>query len=286
MNVIRSNFKSTFSKTLWLLGARHLHCSSVLRSLEFLPCPEGFKKEGEVRPLVVLFGWLLAKSRHLHKYGELYHQHGADVITVKLEVMEILRPQKAEMVATKVLNQLTSPENKNRPVLVHGFSVGGYLYSHVLNLMEKLDKFSPVKERILGQVFDSPVDFDGIPYGVSNAASQNPFIRWLMKSSIESYLTIFAKYTSKVYVAHSQLFHNNPVRSPALFLFSKDDKIADVKTCQACADYWKEKLNMSVNYVCFDSSPHVSHFYVHNREYTQAVKDFLKVVNVPAVTAV
>lgn len=38
---------------------------------------------------MVLFGWLLAKSRHLHKYGELYHQYGADVITVKLEVMEV-----------------------------------------------------------------------------------------------------------------------------------------------------------------------------------------------------
>ena len=81
--------QSTFSKTLWLLGTKPLHCSSVLRSLEFHPCPEGFKKEGEVRPLVVLFGWLLAKSRHLDKYGELYHQHGADVITVKLEVMEV-----------------------------------------------------------------------------------------------------------------------------------------------------------------------------------------------------
>ena len=57
--------------------------------MEFYPCPEGFKKSGEVRPVVVLFGWLLAKSRHLHKYGELYHQYGADVITVKLEVMEV-----------------------------------------------------------------------------------------------------------------------------------------------------------------------------------------------------
>ena len=81
--------QSTFSKTVWLLGTKPLHCSSVLRRLEFHPCPEEFKKEGEVRPLVVLFGWLLAKSRHLHKYGELYHQHGADVITVKLEVMEV-----------------------------------------------------------------------------------------------------------------------------------------------------------------------------------------------------
>ena len=85
-------------------------------------------------------------------------------------------------------------------------------------------------------------------------------------------------------MAHSHLFHNNPVRSPALFLFSKDDKVADVKTCQACADYWKEKLNMNVSQICFDSSPHVSHFYVHNKEYTQAVKDFLKVVNIPVVT--
>ena len=57
--------------------------------MELHPCPEEFKKAGEVRPVVVLFGWLLAKSRHLHKYGELYHHYGADVITVKLEVMEV-----------------------------------------------------------------------------------------------------------------------------------------------------------------------------------------------------
>lgn len=186
--------------------------------------------------------------------------------------------------AAKVLNELTSAENMHRPVIVHGFSVGGYLYSHVLNLMEKLDKFSPVKTRIRGQVFDSPVDFHGIPYGISNAASENPFVRWLMKSSIESYLALFARYTTKIYVAHSHLFHNNPVRSPALFLFSKDDKVADVNTCQACADHWKDKLNMNVRQKCFDSSPHVSHFYVHNKEYTQAVKDFLSDLDVPAVT--
>ena len=113
-----------------------------------------------------------------------------------------------------MLNKLISDENKHRPVVIHGFSVGGYLYSHVLNLMVKQDRFSSVKERIRGQVLDSPVDFHGIPYGVSNAASENPFVRWLMKSSIEAYLAIFARYTTKVYLAHSHLFHNNPVRSP------------------------------------------------------------------------
>jgi len=275
--------ESHVARVLWTSATRPLHCSAVRRSMEFYPCPEGFKKSGEVRPVVVLFGWLLAKSRHLHKYGELYHQCGADVITVKLEVMEILRPKKAELVATKVLNELTSTENKDRPVLVHGFSVGGYLYSHVLNLMENLEMFSPVKQRIFGQVFDSPVDFHGIPFGISNAAADNAFVRRLMQSSIELYLTL-ARYTTKVYLAQSHLFHNNPVRSPALFLFSKDDKVADFKTCQKVADYWSEQLDMDVRQLCFESSPHVSHFYVHSEKYTQAVKDFLRKVKLPIVT--
>jgi len=86
-----TSLQSTVSKTRWLFGTRPLHFSAVRRSMEVHPCPEQFKQGGEVRPVVVLFGWLLAKSRHLHKYGELYHQHGADVITVKLEVMEVKR---------------------------------------------------------------------------------------------------------------------------------------------------------------------------------------------------
>ena len=91
MIIVFCSLQSTVSKTLWLFGTRPLHFSAVRRSMEVHPCPEQFKQGGEVRPVVVLFGWLLAKSRHLHKYGELYHQHGVDVITVKLEVMEVTR---------------------------------------------------------------------------------------------------------------------------------------------------------------------------------------------------
>lgn len=81
--------QSTVSTTLWLFASRPFHCSALRQSLEVHPCPEKYRQGGDTRPVVVLFGWLLAKSRHLHKYGELYHQYGADVITVKLEVMEV-----------------------------------------------------------------------------------------------------------------------------------------------------------------------------------------------------
>ena len=76
----------------WSLSTGSLHCSAAVQSMEWYLCPEEFKRKDNVRPLVVLFGWLLAKSRHLHKYGELYHQHGADVITLKIEAMEVINP--------------------------------------------------------------------------------------------------------------------------------------------------------------------------------------------------
>ena len=41
-------------------------------------------------PIVVLYGWLLAKSKHLEKFGNLYNKHGADVVTVKPNVAEVI----------------------------------------------------------------------------------------------------------------------------------------------------------------------------------------------------
>jgi hypothetical protein len=68
---------------------RAFHCSPSNNSLEFHPCPPELRKDDQVKPIVVLFGWLLAKSRHLEKYGSIYQKHGADVMTVKLEVSEV-----------------------------------------------------------------------------------------------------------------------------------------------------------------------------------------------------
>ena len=178
--------------------------------------------------------------------------------------------------AEKILDQLISEENNDKQIVIHGLSVGCYLYSHVLKKMETIEKYKTVKKRIRGQVFDSPVDFAGVPYGISNAISENFLLRFLMTSSIRGYLKLTSKYTHDVYTAQSTLFHNNPVRTPSLLLFSEDDRIADVDTCQACADYWKDSLGMDVHTKRWKSSPHVSHFYVHNKEYSEAIANFMR----------
>lgn len=38
------------------------------------------------RPLVLLFGWMLAKQRHLDKYGNMYHSKGFDVLSLQVTI--------------------------------------------------------------------------------------------------------------------------------------------------------------------------------------------------------
>jgi hypothetical protein len=192
-----------------------------------------------------------------------------------------LRPRKAEQTAIKILDRLMSSETKEKPVLVHGFSVGGYLYSQVVNQMVSDGKYTPVKERIIGQVFDSPVDFQGIPHGISNAALKHPILRSLLKNGIEAYLKATAKHTSKIYMERSELFFNNPVQSPSLFLFSKSDEVSDSARCEVVAGHWKNNLGIDVTSKCWDTSPHVSHFYVHTNDYVNAVNNFIEQVMGP-----
>ena len=159
------------------------------------------------------------------------------------------------------------------------------MYGQTLNKIVTDPKYASVKDRIIGQIFDSPVDFDNIPYGVSNAATDNRVLKNMFKFSIESYFALTRKYTMDQYLAISKLFLSNPVHTPALFLFSTDDPVALPEACERCVAQWKDQLGMDVTSKKWDSSSHVSHFYKHQEEYTLLLVDFLKKVSIidPAV---
>ena len=71
------------------LGKRHLSTSTPKYGvLERMPAKEKFSRD-PTQPLAVVYGWLLAKSRHLEKFGQFYNNHGADVVTVKPNVTEV-----------------------------------------------------------------------------------------------------------------------------------------------------------------------------------------------------
>jgi len=70
--------------------------------------------------------------------------------------------------------------------MLHGFSVGGYLWGEVLQLMAKdPEKYKPVIDKIVGQIWDSVVDFEGIPTGLPKAVFPK---NELLCSSLEKYV--------------------------------------------------------------------------------------------------
>jgi len=130
------------------------------------------------RPIVLMYGWLVAKSQHIHKYGDFYLGKGFDVLHIKINPLQLLWPRRAQAVIGQTGDFITDKSRCTQPILVHGFSVGGYLYGEMLvKFVSDPQRFGNMKERVRGQIFDSPVDVKGIPYGVGRAVTPVPVLQ-------------------------------------------------------------------------------------------------------------
>ena len=72
MNAIR---RSSTSNLLWSVPLKK---EKISDSLQLQTIDD--QAQSHERPLVLLFGWLLANPRHLNKYANLYHSKGYDVL--------------------------------------------------------------------------------------------------------------------------------------------------------------------------------------------------------------
>jgi len=69
-------------------------------------------------------------------------------------------------------------------MILHGFSVGGYIWGECLAEMQKDRKqYQAVVDRIIGQVWDSAADITEIPVGVPKALfPRNPKLQYALKN--------------------------------------------------------------------------------------------------------
>lgn len=81
----------------------------------------------------------------------------------------------------------------------------------------------------MGQVFDSPVDMEGVPAGFANILVKNRLGQLALKSSLEAYLKLMAGPVTSHYIRSSAAFHANELRLPSLLLYSKADPVGDAK---------------------------------------------------------
>ena len=117
---------------------------------------------------------------------------GFDVLHIKVKAGEILWPPRAHTVVSQILDFLTSDPHHHQPLLIHGFSVGGYLYGETLiHILADDELTQSMSRRIRGQIFDSPVDFEGVPRGVGMALSNLRPVQITIRSALDTYTALF-----------------------------------------------------------------------------------------------
>ena len=171
-----------------------------------------------------------------------------------------------------VLDTLAA-DKSNRPLLVHGFSVGGYVFGELLvKLLQNPEKYTTIPSRFQGLIFDSPVDMNGIPIGVSRAATENPIYRQLIHSALDMYLKFP---NTKHYMRSADVFKRNVFEIPSLLMYSRSDPVVEPEKIETIASQWREK-GVICHTKFWNEAPHVSIFMKYPDEYTKAVVSFIR----------
>lgn len=233
------------------------------------------------KPLVVLIGWLLSKPQHLSKFSSWYNQNGFDTISLLPKPGHVVSIDQAGETAKHLLDSLTSPLLESRPIVVHGFSVGGYLYGRLLMEIETAGLQQSFSARISAQVFDSPVDVDGVPHGVSVAMTTMKPAQRIIKGSLDLFLSSRPK-TSLVYRKASAAFKNNALRTPTHVFYSKADVVACPVAIESVMQGWRQ-FGVPVTSTHWTTSPHVLHMVKDRDRYFQDLQTFLSGKLPPAV---
>lgn len=233
--------------------------------------------------MVLLLSWLAAKQKHLHQFSKVYLASGCDVLVVDLKPLQILLPTTgAQVVARNVVDFLQQKDFCKRPIFVHGFSTGGYLYSEILQRMISAEKKDgEITNRIIGQIFDSMADLHNIPEGFSKALLKSgSFLQVGVEKALMGYLNLMENRATCHYRRGSHVFYNNPVNVPSLFIYSYTDTVGDATTIQNAMRSLRTNMKYDNIYSkAFEDSPHVSHMYRHKEEYLATLKWYLEKID-------
>uniref|UniRef100_A0A2P2I707 Transmembrane protein 53-like n=1 Tax=Hirondellea gigas TaxID=1518452 RepID=A0A2P2I707_9CRUS len=280
---------TSVSQGLLLTISRHLSSIKFNRNLEFFsaddkPLPKKMNSfcvspengSPEERPLTLLMCWLMSKDSHVKKFVDLYNEMGFDVLKIRISPFDMLRPVKGAQVVAGQMLEFLHQNPRHSSVLVHGFSVGVYVFCEgLVQMSNNMELHAPVLNRFVGQIWDSPVDVHGIPVGTSKAVTNNQ----ILQTSIKKYLDWFLRNQYDVatvhYEAASVKMHNCFLGVPGLFFLSKTDPVATPAMISDVYENW-ESMGIPISVKIFDKSPHVSHFARYKKEYVEEVVTFLQ----------
>ncbi|XP_026751583.2 uncharacterized protein LOC128199942 [Galleria mellonella] len=270
-------------------STREAHTQHLTKNIQYISNektklivdPKTMKLNKETnKPLCVIMNWMLQRPNHVTKYARLYLEQGFDVVSVSCTPWQLTWPLKGSQLIAADLIKFIS-ENGHKPLVVHGFSVGAYVWSEgLVYAMKNKEKYMPVLDRVAAQIWDSAADVTEIPYGFPAAVfPNNKFMQNAMRVYIEYHLKKFHDAATMHYNNGSSAFISSACRAPALFLLSKTDPVGAERSNRNVYQSWLN-LGIKCTWKCWDRSPHVQHYTYHKEEYLAALFDHLEMCNV------
>jgi len=241
---------------------------------------------GGERPVACILGWVACGEKAIRKYGDLYTTRGIDVIALRLRPVHVALPvSRGRATMAAIADCLGAADNRERPIMIHGFSAGAYMYG---NLLEELDSRGSagldIAQRIRGCVWDSPVDIDGVPFGLSRAvtdatgSSEGSLAQRLLQATLESYLSprgpMRQYYQASSDAMHGKTFEHagftSPFAVPSSFIYSEADTVTRAADIRRVSDEWRA-AGSDVETVVYEGTKHVSHLPADPARYEAAV---------------
>ncbi|EAT39479.1 AAEL008742-PA [Aedes aegypti] len=232
------------------------------------------------KPLVLILAWLQATEKHLRKFAEFYVEQGFEVLVAHISPWQLMWPVHGTQAVACDIVKFLKNNDLERGVVLHGFSVGGYLWGECLVKIHENESNKGIFNKIKGQIWDSAADITEIPVGVPHAVlPKNPTLQNVLRGYITYHLKLFHEEATQYYEKCTKIYFYEPAICPALLLISKTDPVGTEAANKRLMAAW-ESIGIKTTMKCWDRSPHVGHFHKHREEYIELLLAHLSSLNI------